>query len=201
MRRKRSISLPCLFLIGVLMALGARPAKAIGVDVEPHIALLAGFSADDVGPLSTRDQKYTGIAYGLKLAADLAVVRAGGIFEGASLKSTPPPFGPQDYTGASLGGFIGFGFPLFHVDLHYFLSSEWTGSNWATGATNRGELEFEDGSGFGVDLGFTALPFVNINLSFRRFSFDEATNNGNQQSWEYVNTHFLLGASFPIELI
>ena len=202
MRRKASVSL--LFLICGLMVITLRPASA-RVDVEPYAAFLLG-SSDKTGPQLTQGQKYTGLAYGVKLAASikqLPFMRAGVTFEGASVKSTPPPQGPKKYSPVFTGVFLGYTSGPFHFDLQYFFESEFDGKDFAD-STYTGNLDLDSQSTFGADFGYTVHPFVKLNLSFRRFSgngsYYETGSSPSTDNWKYRNTLFLLGGSFPVEI-
>ena len=62
-------------------------------------------------------------------------------------------------------GFIGFKFPVFiRVYAGYIFSANGTGED---------DEEYSKGSGTKLGVGFTGLPFVNINLEYRKVTFGE----------------------------
>lgn len=74
--------------------------------------------------------------------------------------------GDTDAEQQTIGAFVGYNLPaLLRIWGGYYFSSklEFTESN----------SEYK-GSGFGVGVGYTGLPFVSLNLEYRTHTFDEA---------------------------
>jgi hypothetical protein len=91
-------------------------------------------------------------------------------------------------------GFVGLKLPiLLRVYLGYILSAN------AEGETSAGsKLEFSKGSGVKVGVGFTGLPFININLEYRKGTFDEFKIAGIKSDTEIDYSAVMLGVSLPL---
>lgn len=73
-----------------------------------------------------------------------------------------------DYTQSSFGLFAGYELPiLLRAWVSYWMSNKLEGDSGA----NSGD-EFT-GSGYGLGVGFTGLPFVSLNLEYRNMTYDE----------------------------
>lgn len=92
--------------------------------------------------------------------------------------------------------FVGFEFPiLFRVYAGYIFSAE--GDTEGTGNT---KIDLKSGSGLKAGLGFTLLPFLDINFEYRRGSFDE-WKLGNQKIDSKVDYNaFMIGLSLPFTI-
>jgi hypothetical protein len=87
------------------------------------------------------------------------------------------------------GAFIGFKFPIFfRVYAAYIFS----------GTGELDTVEYKKGSGSKVGVGFTGLPFINLNLEFRSVTFAENSTNGaaDVESDTDYNTYYF-GISIP----
>jgi hypothetical protein len=92
--------------------------------------------------------------------------------------------------------FVGFKFPvLLRVYAGYIFS--------ATGETedaSENEYEFSKGSGYKAGIGFTGLPFININVEYRAGTFDEIEVNGNEADTSADYQSIMLGLSVPFTI-
>lgn len=87
------------------------------------------------------------------------------------------------------GAFVGFKFPVFfRVYAAYIFS----------GTGELDNIEYKKGSGSKVGVGFTGLPFINLNLEFRNVTFAENSTNGGAdvESDTDYNTYYF-GISIP----
>jgi hypothetical protein len=93
------------------------------------------------------------------------------------------------------GAFAGFKFPiLLRVYAGYIFSA--TGTTKSAGA----DIDLDKGSGYKAGIGFTGLPFVNINLEYRAGSFSEWKSGGvtNEKAVDYSS--IMLGLSLPFAI-
>ncbi|MBY0517757.1 MAG: porin family protein [Bacteriovoracaceae bacterium] len=93
------------------------------------------------------------------------------------------------------GAFAGFKFPvLLRVYAGYIFSA--TGTTKSSGT----DVELNKGSGYKAGIGFTGLPFVNINLEYRAGSFSEwkSGTTTNEKSVDYSS--IMLGLSLPFTI-
>ncbi len=92
--------------------------------------------------------------------------------------------------------FVGFKFPiLLRVYAGYIFS--------ATGETEdaaNNEYEFSKGSGYKAGIGFTGLPFININLEYRTGTFDEIKIDGDESDSTADYQSIMLGLSLPFAI-
>jgi hypothetical protein len=93
-------------------------------------------------------------------------------------------------------GFVGFEFPvLFRVYAGYIFSA--TGKS----ETSNGDYELKNGTGAKFGLGFTGLPFIDINFEYRRGTFKEYELAGTKyDDEESTYSAFMVGLSLPLNL-
>jgi hypothetical protein len=93
-------------------------------------------------------------------------------------------------------GFVGFEFPiLFRVYAGYIFSA--TGE--AKNSLNQ-DVKLNGGTGTKFGIGFTGLPFININFEFRRGSFDEIKWGGIKTSDKTDYSTYMIGISLPFAI-
>jgi hypothetical protein len=89
--------------------------------------------------------------------------------------------------------FAGFEFPvLFRVYAGYIFSAEGETEN-AIGQT----VKFEDGTGMKLGVGFTGLPFIDINFEFRKGTFDKIKGGGLTSSDDTDYSTYMIALSAP----
>lgn len=92
--------------------------------------------------------------------------------------------------------FVGFKFPIFlRVYAGYIFS--------ATAETEDSlgqEYEFSKGSGYKAGIGFTGLPFVNINVEYRSGTFDEIEVDGAEADNSADFQSIMIGLSLPFAI-
>jgi len=94
------------------------------------------------------------------------------------------------------GGFIGYEFPvLFRVYAGYIFSG--TGTTKADDGT---KIEFNEGTGSKVGVGFTGLPFVDINLEYRQMKYPEMTLGSTDTDTDTTYSTIMLGLSLPFTI-
>lgn len=124
-----------------------------------------------------------GLGYGGRLGYQTGGFQIGGDYLNSSIDMTNSDFDKNIDT-QEWGAFVGFEFPvLFRVYGEYIFS--------ATGETKIESLkrDLKDGTGFKLGVGFTLIPFIDINVDYRNISF----KNEDFQS-------FMVGLSLPLNL-
>ena len=92
--------------------------------------------------------------------------------------------------------FVGFEFPIMlRVYAGYIFSA--TGE---TEATSDIKVEMSKGSGYKAGLGFTGLPFIDINFEYRAGTFDEIEYAGTESDDTADYKSIMLGLSIPIAI-
>lgn len=92
--------------------------------------------------------------------------------------------------------FVGFEFPvLFRVYGGYIFSAN------GEGKTDDGDkFTMTDGSGFKAGLGFTLLPFLDINFEYRRATFGEWKSGSNKIDGDIDTSAYMIGLSLPFTI-
>ncbi|MDD0853320.1 outer membrane beta-barrel protein [Halobacteriovorax sp. GB3] len=106
----------------------------------------------------------------------------------------------NDYTQSSFGLFAGYELPiLLRAWVTYWMSNKLEGDS---GAVNGDEF---NGSGYGLGIGFTGLPFVSLNLEYRNMTYDEffdkaaGTTTALSGDSEIGMSEILLSVSLPLD--
>lgn len=95
--------------------------------------------------------------------------------------------------------FVGFEFPiLFRVYGAYIFSADAEGK-YDTG-TRFEKLTLKDGSGVKAGLGFTLLPFLDINLEYRRGTFGEWKAGARKVEGDVNYDVYMIGLSLPFTI-
>ncbi len=93
------------------------------------------------------------------------------------------------------GGFIGYEFPiLLRVYAGYIFSGTGTTKDDGT------KIEFNEGTGSKVGVGFTGLPFVDINLEYRQMKYPEMTLGSTDTDTDTTYSTIMLGLSLPFTI-
>lgn len=173
--------------------------------VEPYVGYR--LNATEVNTSAgTAAYSWDGVGMGARLGGSFLMFAAGLQYEmGSYEESLDEAIGGvaagstnTEYDTTNLGAFVAFtGLPLINVWGTYFFSSELEYSA-SSDATDIGSTI--NGSGYGVGAGFTGLPFLSINLDYRMYAYDEATNAaGVTQTLtnEYESSEIMLSISSP----
>jgi hypothetical protein len=101
----------------------------------------------------------------------------------------------DDYQSNTFGLFLGYEFPiLLRAWGSYFLSSSYEDED----GPNKSERF--SGSGFGLGLGYTALPFVSLNLEVRNFELNTFRDLSSNRKLPQAETPSPLEILFSISL-
>jgi hypothetical protein len=96
-------------------------------------------------------------------------------------------------------GFVGFEFPvLFRVYAGYIFSANGTGK-YNTGSSVD-KLTLSDGSGVKAGLGFTLLPFLDINFEYRHGTFSKWKAGSISVDGDVDYNVYMIGLSLPIQI-
>ena len=180
-----------LFIL-VLAFLIIKPASA-GLLIEP----LVGFSKGEVTTTSDGIAKdkfdFTGMSYGGRLGYQQLGFQLGLDYLNSNNNVDDNDW--DSYTSSEWAGFVGFEFPvLLRVYAGYIFS--------ATGEADYQNLkvDFIEGSGTKFGIGFTGLPFVDINLEYRSVTYGDAEVSGAKVGQEQTYDAYMLSFSLPFVL-
>jgi hypothetical protein len=179
-----------LFIL-ILAFLVIRPANA-GLLIEPVVGFSSlKFETDNAG---SSEEDSTGLSLGGRLGYQNLGLQLGLDYLQSTLSVDDNNY--KDLNMTEFGGFIGFEFPvLLRVYAGYMFSVN--GDTKVGGQT----VEFTEGSGTKFGLGFTGLPFVDINFEYRKGSFGHY-DGGVLGSGDIDTTYsaYMIGLSLPFVL-
>ena len=173
-----------------------------GFLIEPFLGYISG--SGEAGSTISVDYDYSTPTYGAKLGYSMLGLSLGADY------SMAPEFDLEAKTGSitvkdkhemtKLGGFIGYDLPaMFRVSANYFADVTLEDTD---GSDVGDELS---GSGYGLALGYTGLPFVSINVHYNMYTLDESkdASDGTTSSLganEIDINEIMLSLSLPIDL-
>ncbi len=110
----------------------------------------------------------------------------------------------SDFTMSEFAGFIGFEFPiLLRVYAGYIFqasaATKYRGDLQDGGGTQTYDFEFDKGTGTKLGVGFTGLPFVDINLEYRKGTLTDG-KLGDYDFEDLDYSAFMVGVSLPFVL-
>lgn len=186
-----------LFIL-VLAFLFIRPASA-GLLIEPVVGY--NFGKADV---DDKKNNFTGPSYGGRLGYQNLGFQLGLDYLRSSMDVDSNKF-KENVTANEYAGFVGFEFPiLLRVYAGYIFSA--TGnSKYKTdlgggAGTQTYDLKLTDGTGTKFGVGFTALPFLDINFEYRTGQFDTAKAGSTKLDDKAKYQSFMVGVSLPFVL-
>jgi hypothetical protein len=93
-------------------------------------------------------------------------------------------------------GFVGYEFPLFlRVYAGYIFSA-----NGSSKDKNNLSVDFSKGTGSKLGVGFTGLPFVDINFEYRTGTLNQMSFGGIDYDTEIKYSTLMLGLSVPFTI-
>ena len=189
-----------VFTLALVCALSIESAQA-GVLIEPMIGYQFG-SADEAVTGGSAEHSYSDAFFGARLGYQQLGLMAGLDYRISSFVDERDYSGSKqknDVKESKFGFFVGYNLPILlraWVGYYFSVSQE---DDDARGG-NLGDER--NGSGPGIGLGFTGLPFISINLEYHSFALDEyknvsagTTTNGS----DYDVKEFLLSVSLPLD--
>lgn len=173
-------------VLGVSFMASASHASLL---IEPHI----GYNVSGTGE-SGLDVDYSGPQYGARLGYQsfgfmlgMDYTKGSGEYESKVGGVTTK----QDYDTDDIGAFVGYEFPiLLRVWGTYYFSSK---------------MELKGGGDYSGDtkelgVGFTALPFLSLNLMYRLVNHDEVKGGGVTRNVDMDYKEIVVGVSLPFNL-
>lgn len=176
-------------LVALVLVLVTSTAQA-GLLVEPIIGLNVNHK------LEPKSDSYSGLggAYGGRLGFQNYGFQLGLDYLASSTDLDDKDF-KNNFKSQDWAAFVGFEFPiLVRVYAGYIFSA--TGDVNLTGG---GKAKMTDGTGTKIGVGFTGLPFLDINVEYRRGSYDSVKVGGVKTgSADFSAT--MLSVSLPLNL-
>lgn len=183
-----------LLVLGVIIITGLASFSAkASLLIEPHL----GFNLSGGGKSNGVDYSYNGAQYGLRLGGQYLGLMAGIDYNLSSYTWEQTPGGDDTFDRSEFGLFVGYNLPiLVRFWGAYYFSNTAKDTN-STGRTVSG-AKYE-GSSVELGAGWTALPFLSLNLAYRNISLD--TKPSTISGGSISNNEFVLGVSLPLTLL
>lgn len=180
-----------LFIL-VLAFLMIKPAEA-GLLLEPVLGYSVGkIEGDDI------DDKFTGPSIGGRVGYQNLGLQLGIDYLRSNLNIDNNDF-KEDAVVSEFAGFVGFEFPiLLRVYAGYIFSA--TGDSKIKVGSSEEKVKLSEGTGTKLGVGFTGLPFVDINFEYRRGSFGETKIGGMKLDGDTDYSAYMIGVSLPFVL-
>ncbi len=185
----------------------ATNAKA-GLLIEP----LAGYAKGGNGGATEADKvDYSGIGLGGRIGFDLPIFQAGATYEMVSITGEAASANTSFYEElefTQMGVFAGLKLGIVRLLATYYINTEYEaskikGSQSAAAIALLGEkATFTGSSGIGIDLGFSILPMVGLNISYRNLSYDKVkySIDNVERSTNSEASFLMFGVSFPLTI-
>lgn len=172
-------------ILGLFLMVNTASAALL---IEPHLGYNLGSSGDS--------ESYSGGQFGMRLGYQQLGLMAGLDFTRSNFDMDVTNNGnttKHDFERNEYGVFVGYNFPIFirAWAAYYFgnTTKDTTASSEYTGNTKE------------LGVGFTALPFLSVNLMYRMVDLNEYENSaGAKSDVDSSNQEFVVGISLPITL-
>ncbi len=168
-----------------------KPASA-GLLIEPLVGFSKGELITDSG--SGKDKwDFTGMSYGGRLGYQQLGFQIGLDYLNSNNNVDHSDW--DSLKGSEWTGFIGYEFPvLLRVYAGYIFSATGEGEYQNT------NIDLIEGSGTKFGIGFTGLPFVDINLEYRSITYGDGKISGTKLGYEQEYDAYMLSFSLPFVL-
>jgi hypothetical protein len=195
------------FLLALLLSFFTEYARG-EILVEPYygVSRSSGDGDSDGDGVNDTVVDWTGSSYGMRLGVSMAGLSVGGQYDQFSMgQDTTQPL-MIDYKGGGYGVFVGYSFPvLFKFYLTLFLNAELEIDKLNGEAApilrliGLGEGSKFEGSAFALGFGFTSIPFLDLFIEFRKYSWDTFIPASGESTSSSADTGLLVfGVSIPI---
>lgn len=183
-----------LFIL-VLAFLVIKPAQA-GLLLEPVIGYsLSKFEIDQVG--LDDEEKANGPSLGGRIGYQNLGFQLGLDYLRGNLNVDDNKY-KEDMVTSEFAGFVGFEFPiLLRVYAGYiFMASAESDIDQGLGAGKQ-SFELNDGKGMKLGVGFTVLPFLDINVEYRKGTYSELKIGSTKTDVDTDFSAVMVGVSLP----
>lgn len=160
---KASLRIAVLTIFAALIVSQSAQASLL---LEPYLGYVSGEAKQ------TTTAKFTGTEYGARVGwSSMIGLAVGG--EYAAMSTTDDSSPKNDLKSSDLGVFVAYKFPIMlRAYATYFPSSEIKTSSSVVDGT------FKSGNAMKLGVGFTGLPFININLEYITSNYSKFSSGG-----------------------
>lgn len=173
----------------VFAVLVSNQSAQAGILLEPYLGYVSGKAEQGTS------SNYTGMEYGARVGYSMLGFAGGLEYAAATLTDDGTP--KSDLTIGDIGVFAAYKFPvLFRVFAAYFPSSEVKVSN------STGSGTYKSGNAMKLGVGFSFLPFVNLNLEYMSSTYSDLQASGVTVPLNpsLTNKSYGLSVSIPFDL-
>lgn len=150
-------------LVSMFAILSISSAAHAGFFIEPFLGYAVTGKEDDGGSADIK-----GMDYGARLGATFAMFSIGAEYAGGSYEQDVSS--GQNFDTTDIGLTFAFDFPIMlRLYATYFLKSE---AKPDSGTTEKGD------GGYRIGIGYTGLPFVDINIEMVKRMYDDPSDYG-----------------------
>lgn len=185
-------------------------AASAGVLLEPYFGYSKGSGESGYAGINL-DQSYSAPILGGRIGGTLTGFMAGVDYstQAFKLEAKAGAFEFKDKVEKNqLGIFVGYKLPvMFRFWGTYFFRSKIKGKDAPkeSGQAVDSNTQFKDGTGFGLGVGYSLLPFVSANLEYRNLKYDKFSYSGIEMpasvySKKLSLTDIILSVSLPFTL-
>ncbi|MCO4793948.1 MAG: outer membrane beta-barrel protein [Bacteriovoracaceae bacterium] len=181
------------FSLITLLTLFFSAQASAGFLIEPYLGYVIAGETTDTNYTPVVTTEYSGLNLGGRLGFQYLGLMAGAQYEMMSTDLDVTQVGTGTAKDAvkksNMGIFVGYNFPMMlRVWGTYFLDSTLEGDD-----PNKAGLQYINstdtisGGGYALGVGFTALPFISLNLEYRTYEYDEwEDTDGTPSSGNYT---------------
>lgn len=191
------------FFIFFALVIAAIQASHAAILVEPVVGFNLGarsnFDSYSDGSTTLASQEFsggTGLSYGGRFGYQNFGFQVGLDYLASSLDFDDKDM-KDDFNTTEWAAFVGFRFPILLRFYAGYIFSATADSKIVDGTGTTQDADFNGGSGFKAGLGWTVLPFVDLNLEYRNVAFDEWKSGGTKLPQDVDYRSFLLSVSLP----
>lgn len=188
-----------LFILVVLFFVVSQSAKA-ALLIEPLVGFNVGTKAqiDD----EDRSEDYSGLggAFGGRLGYQNLGFQIGLDYLHSSIDFSDKTL-KKNVSMNEWAGFVGFEFPiLLRVYAGYIFSVDGSSKYKADNSSPTQDFDLKSGSGAKFGVGFTVLPFLDINLEYRRGTVDEYKIGSTKYEDDIDYSSYMIAISLPFTI-
>lgn len=178
-----------LAIFAIFAFLTLNPTAQASLLLEPYVGYVSGSSK------TTSSSNFTGTEYGARVGYSVLGFAIGAEYDATSFTDDLTP--KDNLSSGDLGAFVAYKFPiLLRVYGTYFPASEIKAESNGTTST------YKSGNLTKLGVGFTGLPFININVEYILGSYSKVVSAGTEVSLDpkLTSSAFALSISAPFNL-
>jgi hypothetical protein len=181
------------FFIFFALVIAAIQASHAAILIEPVVGFTFSnkFDFKETADMSKDSMKGSGFAYGGRVGYQNMGFQLGLDYLHSSVDVDEKNI-KSDVTTSEWAAFAGFRFPIL---LRFYAGYIFSGTGEYKNTTSN--VDLSNGTGYKIGLGWTLLPFLDLNLEYKKTNYDEAKAGGSKLKADIDNSSYLLSVSLP----